>query len=321
VRPAFDSRLLPATLLGELTVRVLVTGASGFLGGVVCDELLQRDHEVHALVRREGSQPPGTAALAGDLTDAGSLRSAVESVAPECVVHLAAEIASQRDPAKVERVNVDGTRSLIAACEAAGVGRIVFSSTVVTGDAKGAVLDEETELPVETAYGRSKQEGERLLRESTLEEVIIRPSHVYGPGGWFVEEFVDRIRQPGRFAVIGAGENWWDVVRVEDVARACVDAAERAPAGALYHVVDDQPITFYDFVALAATALGKGPPRRIPAWLARVVAGADPVRAVTRSAKSSNAHIKSELGWEPCFPTAREGVPDAIARLAQTASG
>jgi nucleoside-diphosphate-sugar epimerase len=321
VRPAFDSRLLPATLLGELTVRVLVTGASGFLGGVVCDELLQRDHEVHALVRREGSQPPGTAALAGDLTDAGSLRSAVESVAPECVVHLAAEIASQRDPAKVERVNVDGTRSLIAACEAAGVRRIVFSSTVVTGDAKGAVLDEETELPVETAYGRSKQEGERLLRESTLEEVIIRPSHVYGPGGWFVEEFVDRIRQPGRFAVIGAGENWWDVVRVEDVARACVDAAERAPAGALYHVVDDQPITFYDFVALAATALGKGPPRRIPAWLARVVAGADPVRAVTRSAKSSNAHIKSELGWEPRFPTAREGVPDAIARLAQTASG
>jgi nucleoside-diphosphate-sugar epimerase len=321
VRPAFDSRLLPATLLGELTVRVLVTGASGFLGGVVCDELLQRDHEVHALVRREGSQPPGTAALAGDLTDAGSLRSAVESVAPECVVHLAAEIASQRDPAKVERVNVDGTRSLIAACEAAGVGRIVFSSTVVTGDAKGAVLDEETELPVETAYGRSKQEGERLLRESTLEEVIIRPSHVYGPGGWFVEEFVDRIRQPGRFAVIGAGENWWDVVRVEDVARACVDAAERAPAGALYHVVDDQPITFYDFVALAATALGKGPPRRIPAWLARVVAGADPVRAVTRSAKSSNAHIKSELGWEPRFPSAREGVPDAIARLAQTASG
>ena len=300
-------------------MRVLVTGASGFLGGVVCAELLQRDHEVHALVRRDGSQPPGTAALVGDLTDSGSLQSAVQSAAPECVVHLAAEIASQRDPAKIEMVNVGGTRTLIAACEAAGVRRILFSSTVVTGDAKGALLDEKTELPVETAYGRSKQEGERLLRESSLEEVIIRPSHVYGPGGWFVEEFVDRLRQPGRFAVIGSGKNWWDVVRVEDVARACADAAERAPAGALYHVVDDEPIQFYDFVALAATALGKGPPRRIPAWLARFVAGADPVRAVTRSAKSSNAHIKSELGWEPRFPTAQQGVPDAIARLGQTA--
>ena len=296
-------------------MRVLVTGASGFLGGVVCAELLQRDHEVHALVRREGSQPPGTAALVGDLTDSGSLQSAVQSAAPECVVHLAAEIASQRDPAKIEMVNVGGTRTLIAACEAAGVGRIVFSSTVVTGDAKGALLDEKTELPVETEYGRSKQEGERLLRESSLEEVIIRPSHVYGPGGWFVEEFVNRLLQPGRFAVIGSGKNWWDVVRVEDVARACADATERAPAGALYHVVDDEPIQFYDFVALAATALGKGPPRRIPAWLARFVAGTDPVRAVTRSAKSSNARIKSELGWSPRFPTAREGVPDAVASL------
>ena len=296
-----------------------MTGASGFLGYVVCDELLQRDHEVHALVRRGGSQPPGTAALVSDLTDSGSLLSAVESAAPECVVHLAAEIASQRNPAKIERVNVGGTRNLIAACEAAGVRRIVFSSTVVTGDAKGALLDEKTELPVETEYGRSKQEGERLLRESLLEEVIIRPSHVYGPSGWFVEEFVNRLRQPGRFAVIGSGKNWWDVVRVEDVARACADAAERAPAGALYHVVDDEPIQFYDFVALAATALGKGPPRRIPAWLARFVAGTDPVRAVTRSAKSSNARIKSELGWEPRFPTADQGVPDAIARMGQTA--
>jgi nucleoside-diphosphate-sugar epimerase len=296
-----------------------VTGASGFLGCVVCDELLQRDHEVHALVRREGSQPPGTAALVGDLTDSGSVQSAVESASPECVVHLAAEIASQRDPAKVERVNVGGTRKLIAASEAAGVRRIVFSSTVVTGDAKGALLDEKTELPVETEYGRSKQEGERLLRESSLEEVIIRPSHVYGPGGWFVEEFVNRLRQPGRFAVIGSGQNWWDVVRVEDVARAFADASERAQAGALYHVVDDEPIRFYDFVALAATALGKGPPRRIPAWLGRLVAGTDPVRAVTRSAKSSNARIKSELGWVPRFPTADQGVPDAIARMGRTA--
>jgi nucleoside-diphosphate-sugar epimerase len=296
-------------------VRVLVTGASGFLGGVVCEELIGRGHRVDALVRRPGSEPPGTSAVAGDLTDAGSLTRAVASAGPECVVHLAAEIASQKDPERIREANVEGTRRLIAASEAAGVRRLLFTSTVVTGDAKGAVLDERTPLPVETAYGRSKQEGERLLRESSLEGVVIRPSHVYGSGGWFVEEFVNRLRQPGRFAVIGPGRNWWDVVRVEDVASACADAAERAPAGALYHVVDDQPIRFYDFVALAATALGTGPPRRIPAWLARLVAGSDPVRAVTRSAKSSNARIKSELGWAPRFPSAREGVPDAIAGI------
>jgi nucleoside-diphosphate-sugar epimerase len=258
----------------------------------------------------------GTTPVAGDLTDADALARAIATAEPECVFHLAAEIASQRDAARIREVNVDGTRRLLEACEAAGVRRVVFTSTVVTGDAEGRVLDEETELPVVTEYGRSKQEGERLLRDSGLEDVIIRPSHVYGPGGWFVEEFVNRLRQPGRFAVIGSGDNWWDVVRAEDVASACADAAERAPAGALFHVVDDEPIRFYDFVALAADALGTGPPRRVPAWVARLAAGADPVRAVTRSAKSSNHRIKSELGWTPRFPTAREGVPDAVAALA-----
>ncbi|MBK5232434.1 MAG: NAD-dependent epimerase/dehydratase family protein [Thermoleophilia bacterium] len=299
-------------------MKVLVTGASGFLGGFVCEELVKRGHEVGALVRRDGSQPPGTKAFLANLRDSDGLSRAVSLAEPECVIHLAAEIASQRDPKKIAAANVGGTGDLILAAEAAGVRRIVFTSTVVTGDAGGEVLTEETALPVKTIYGRSKQEGERMLRNSTLEDVIIRPSHIYGPGGWFVEEFVIRLLQPGRFAVIGSGRNWWDVVQVEDVAAACVEAAENAPAGSLYHVVDDEPITYFDFVALAADALGVGPPRRIPAWLARLAAGGDTVRAVTRSARSSNARIKAELDWQPRFPSAREGVPDAISRLEGT---
>ena len=297
-------------------MKVLVTGASGFLGHAVCAELRDRDHEVVALVRRPGSEPPGTSAAHGDLSDGESLASVLATARPACVVHLAAEIASQRDADRIAEVNVEGTRRLLEACAAAGRPRFLFASTVVTGDAEGALLDEDTQLPVETAYGRSKQEGEQLVRDSGLDGVIIRPSHVYGPGGWYAEEFVKRLKQPGRFAVIGSGENWWDVVRVEDVASACVDAAERAPGGSLYHVVDDEPIRFYDFVALTAEALGVGSPRRIPAGLARLVAGRDPVQAVIRSARSANGHIKKELGWAPRFPSARVGVPDAVARLA-----
>jgi nucleoside-diphosphate-sugar epimerase len=296
-------------------MKALVTGATGFVGHAVCAELLGRGHDVAALVRRPGSQPAGTAAVAGDLADAEALRRAIDTSAPEVVLHLAAEIATQRDPRKIAAVNVAGTQRLLDACTAANGPRCVFMSTVVTGDAGGALLDEQATLPVETAYGRSKQEGERLVRASGLEHVIIRPSHVYGAGGWYAEEIVKRLRAPGRAAVVGSGENWWDVVRVEDVASACVDAAERAPSGALYHVVDDQPISQYDFVAATATALGVGPPRRIPAWLARLVAGADPVRAVVRSARSTSARIKAELDWKPRYPTAREGVPDAVARL------
>jgi nucleoside-diphosphate-sugar epimerase len=146
--------------------------------------------------------------------------------------------------------------------------------------------------------------------------VILRPSHVYGPGGWYAEEIVKRLRQPGRLVVVGRGENWWDVVRVEDVAGACVLAAEQAPAGALYHVVDDRPIRYREFAGLSASALGVGAPRSVPVWLARLISGRDPVTAAVRSARSSNQRIKEQLGWSPRFPTADVGVPDAVAQLA-----
>lgn len=296
-------------------MKILVTGASGFLGGFVCEQLVERGHDVSAMVRRDGSQPLGTTPFLVSLSDRESLARTMKSAEPECVIHLAAEVASQRDPKKIAKVNVGGTGDLVLAAEAAGVRRFVFASTVVTGDAGGAMLTEESDLPVATIYGRSKIAGEKMVRNADLEDVIIRPSHIYGPGGWFVDEFVIRLLQSGRFAVIGSGRNWWDVVQVEDAASAFVLAAEGAPAGSLYHVVDDEPVRYFDFVALAAGALEVGKPRRVPAWIARLMTGGDTVRAVTRSAKSSNSLIKSELGWQPRFSSAREGINDTIARL------
>jgi nucleoside-diphosphate-sugar epimerase len=303
-------------------MRVLVTGASGFIGGAVCKRLLEQGEEVYALVRRPGSEPAGTVALAGDLGEHGGLTETLASAAPDCVVHLAAEIASQRDEGKVREVNVNGTRRLLEAClqlaagAPAGGPRVVFSSTVVTGEAGGELLSEDRPLPVATPYGRSKQEGERMLLDSGLPVVVVRPSHVYGPGGWYAHELIPRLRQPGRFAVVGSGRNLWDVVHVEDVVTALVAAAEPdAPAGSIYHIADDEPITFYDFMALTARALGTGPPRRVPAALARLLAGANAVDAIVRSARSSNVKIKRELGVQLRFASARSGVPAAVAAL------
>ncbi|HTA15485.1 MAG TPA: NAD(P)-dependent oxidoreductase [Solirubrobacteraceae bacterium] len=300
------------------TVRIFLTGASGFIGRALCPQLLARGHEVSALVRRAGSEPPGTYPFAGDLSDGARLAQAVSEARPDCVIHLAAEIASQRDARRVRAVNVDGTTRLIGACLALGDGgaapgpRFVFASTVVTGDAHGALLREDAPLPVETPYGRSKQEGERLVLDSGLPAVVVRPSHVYGPGGWYAEELVPRLHQPGRFAVIGSGKNLWDVVHVQDLVSALILAAESAPEGSIYHVADDQPVTFGEFMAFTARTAGVGAPRSIPAPIARLVAGRNAVDAVVRSARSSNAKIKRELGWSPRFPSFREGVPDAL---------
>ena len=294
---------------------MLVTGASGFLGRAVCAELLARHHPVAALVRRPGSEPPGTDAIVGDLTDAASIRAAMRSAAPDCVVHLAAEIGTQRNSRKINEVNVRGMRRLVDACEAAGVRRLVFASTVVTGDARGAMLTEDTPLPVQTAYGRSKQEGERILRDSTLDGIVIRPGHIYGPGGWYANEVIVRLRQPGRFVVVGDGANLWDVVHVEDVANAFVDAAEKASPRTIFHCADDHAATQYEFVARTARALGVGAPRRSPVLLARLVTGSGPATTVVRSARTSNAKLKRELGWTPRYPTIETGIPAAVAAI------
>jgi nucleoside-diphosphate-sugar epimerase len=298
-------------------MRVLVTGASGFIGRVLCEQLLTRGDDVSALVRRPGSEPPGTRAVAGDLGNGARLTEALREEQPDWVMHLAAEIASQRSERKLQEVNVRGTERLLYACGATGAApRVVFCSTVVTGDARGGLLTEEEPLPVETPYGRSKQEGERMLLESGLPAVVVRPSHVYGPGGWYANELIAQLRQPGRFGVVGRGENLWDVVHVDDVVQALILAAESASPGSIYHVADDEPITFYDFMAITAQALGLGRPRRLPVAVARLVAGGNAVDAIVRSARSSNAKIKRELGWRPRFPSARDGVLNSIARLA-----
>ena len=296
-------------------MKVLVTGASGFIGRMACAELRTHDHQVGALVRQPGSEPAGTRGLEGDITDAGSVARAIDALQPDAVMHLAAETAATKDASRIEHVNVQGTQNVVDAASSAGVERFVFCSTVVTGNAHGETLTEESTLPVDTVYGRSKQRGEEIVRESGLRTAIVRPGHVYGAGGWYEAEFVKRLQQPGRLAVVGKGDNWWDVVRVEDVAVALVLALEKAGDGRVYHVADDLPITLYDFVALTAEALGVGKPRRVPVAAAKLMAGDDPVKAVIRSAKTSNDRIKRELDWTPRYPTAKSGVPDAVKRI------
>jgi nucleoside-diphosphate-sugar epimerase len=298
-------------------MRVLVTGASGFIGGVTCTALRERGHEPLALVRRPGSEPSGTAAVAGDLTDAAGLAAAIERAAPAAVIHCAAETGAQRNAAKLRAANIGGLQNLIDACEALpSAPRIVFTSSVVTGDSRGRLMTEEDELPVETEYGRTKQEGERMLLGSCLDVSIVRPCHVYGPGGWLAHEMIPLLRRPGRMAVVGNGKNAWDVVHVDDVASACVLALERAPAGSVYHCADDMPTTYREFMARIAEAIGVGRPRSIPVWVARRVAGDGPVSTLVRSGRTSNAKLKSELGWEPRYPDSREGIPATAAALA-----
>ena len=123
--------------------------------------------------------------------------------------------------------------------------------------------------------------------------------------------------QPGRFAVVGRGDNAWDMVHVDDLATALrARGRVRAAPGEIYHCADDVPTTYCEAAGRAAAALGVGAPRRIPAR-GRAPRGRRRARSSrsTRSARTSNAKLKAELGWTPQFPDSRDGIPAVVAEL------
>lgn len=296
-------------------MRVFLTGGSGFIGFRLLEALVAGGHEVVCMSRSGGASArlsaAGATVLSGDLTDSASVESCLRESSPTHVAHLAAEIATQRNAKRIHDVNVRGTEAVIAACRELPIEKLLFLSTVVRGNADGQTFTEDSHIPADTEYGKSKQAGDETVlhahREWGLPGVILRPSHVYGSGGWLKELTDDKL-----FRLPGKGENWWDVVHVDDVVSACVLLLERAPAGEVYHVVDDEPVTMKDFFGRVSSALGRKPYGHAPIWAAKLLKGSGPVVAAVRSAKSTNAKLKA-LGWSPTYPSSADGLTAVLS--------
>lgn len=296
-------------------MRCFVTGATGFLGRRVVARLRERGHEVRALardaVRGLDAGVEAEKLVIGDLFATGKIKAAVQGC--DAVLHLAAEIATQRDPKKLWKVDVEGTDAVAEACEGLGIQRFVFASTSVVGDPRGAILRPEEPLVATTDYGKAKQEAERRLARSGLPVVVLRPGHIYGPGGWYAD--VCREFREGRRFIPGRGDNWWDVVHVDDAADAFVRAAELARPGAVFHVADDYPITMREFFDITAAALGVAKPTSVPVLLAKLLRGSGPIDAAIRSARNDNSRLMEQLGWRPAWPSSRDGIYAAVKEL------
>ena len=147
-----------------------------------------------------------------------------------------------------------------------------------------------------------------------IEGVVLRYGWLYGPGTYFdrdgsqTEEALKR-----RLPIVGKGTGTFSFVQVEDAAAATVAAVERGAPG-IYNVVDDEPAPMREWVPAFAEAVGAKPPRRVPVWLARLVAGSAAANSATQLRGASNAKAKRELGWQPSYPSWRQGFRDAEAR-------
>jgi len=240
-------------------VRVLVTGANGFVGGYVCRALIGAGWQVTGLSRRSDAKlPTGVTALEGDVASGDGLGRAMTGI--DAVVHLVG-IIQERGSQTFERVHVEGTRNVLEAATAAGVSRLVHMSAL------GAGLDSGS------GYQRTKARTEELVRASGLAWTIIRPSLIFGVGDDF---FGGTLRQLVKLSpvvpVVGRGDYPFRPVFIGDVATAFLRALERPEASAqAFDLVGPKEYTLRELLLLVRGALGsKKPLVNVPLPLMRV---------------------------------------------------
>jgi nucleoside-diphosphate-sugar epimerase len=237
-------------------VKVLVTGAAGFVGGHLVEMLVARGDEVRALVRRGEDTGrlrllEGVETVEGDLTDERSLQRAVRGV--ERVYNVAAKTGPWGLEADYEAVNVAGLAGLIMAAMEAGVRRIVHTSSItVYGhrlDGVRGVTEDHPYRAEDNPYSRTKIAGEKLIwnlvRQRGAPVVVVRPGWVYGPRDEASFGRVVRLVESGGAFIIGRGDNAVPVVYVRDVAQGLIRAGDAGAdsVGRAYNIVDDRPIT------------------------------------------------------------------------------
>jgi nucleoside-diphosphate-sugar epimerase len=319
---------------------VLVTGATGLLGSHLTDLLLERGEEVRVLVQRgDGVSQfahPNVAICWGHLGDRAALAAAVRGV--DRVLHCAARTGPWGQEADYEAVNVRGLQTLVESALAAGVRRFVHvSSITVHGNDVHGAADETAPLRVEpNPYSRSKIAGERLLermiRDAGAPVTIVRPGWIYGPRDVASFARFAALIERGQMVMIGSGRNHIPLIYVRDVADGILLASAKAhAAGRAYLLVNDEPVTQYDYLAAMAAALGVPPPRRhIPYRLALMLGtAAETVGHLTQRTspppvmrygvqllgaenRFDISRARRELGFCPQVPLA-EGVRRSIA--------
>lgn len=320
-------------------MHALITGANGFTGSHLVKRLLQQGHTVRGLVRRtsnlERLADCAVDLVYGDVTDRKSLSAAMAGI--DTVFHIAAAVdLGTVDAINMERVNVEGTRTVLETAQAAAISRLVYCSTIgVLGDTQGQVVDEtyqRTQADFSSAYDRTKYEAQQWVDRFAaqgLSVVSVLPAGILGPDDPHFGP-VFRLFLKGRLKLWPGGDRITGIVHVDDLTDAMVLAAEKGTSGEHY-IISAGELKTRDMFAHLAEDTGITVPADAPEWIVRLLGNLlDPIGKLTgwnlplnrervhyiydRCVRVDASKARTALGWQPrsVVETLRAAVPDSI---------
>ena len=281
-------------------MHILIAGATGAAGRALLPLLQARGYTV-----------TGTSSKDMDGLDPESVRRTVERVRPDVIVHQMTALKNlqmkniDKEFQLTNRLRIEGTRNLINAMQPGT--RLITTSFAGWPYARtgGAIKTEDDPLDPTPPKGiRETHEAIRVLEALTQENggIVLRYGGFYGPGASDQQTELIKAR---KIPLVGGGDGIWSFLHVDDIATATLAAIEHGKPGEIYNIVDDEPAAVKEWLPFLAQRVGAKPPRRVPAWLAKLVASPAAVAMMTESRGASNAKAKRELGWTPKYPSWR----------------
>ena len=314
-------------------MKVFVAGATGAIGKQLVPMLVERGHEVTGMTRTSAKadliRSLGARPVVADALDPETVAQAVAEAQPEALIHQLTAIDTGSMTRSLDkmftptnRLRTRGTDHLLAAARAVGARRFIAQSFAGwpferTG---GPVKTEEDPLQasppksITQSLGAIRYVEETVTGADGIEGLVLRYGGFYGPGtSLSLNPDGDQIKmiRKRRFPVVGDGAGIWSLVHIQDAASATAAALERGEPG-LYNVVDDEPVPVSVLLPELAKSIGAKPPRHLPRWLARLLAGEGMTIMKTDARGASNAKAKRELGWEPRYSSWRQGFREGL---------
>ena len=302
-------------------MKLFISGATGVLGKRVVNLLVGNNYNVVGLSRSKANTDwltqKGVEARKGDLFNQEQMC----ELSSDCdgILHLATAIPTKSrttsaDWATNDRIRREGTQNLVeAACRNQAKLFVQQSVTFIYGDRHGEWVDEKVDIsPKQSSILQSAVDMEKIIqtaaREKALPATILRFGMFYSFDAVHTRSMFELL-QKRRFPVIGDGTNYWNMINVDDAARAIfmvVEDHDKA-VSKTFNVCDDEPVVMRELLYYLAQKLNAKHPIALPKPLAKLLIGGDTVSYLTASVRCQNSLIKEELGWQPRYPNYRDG--------------